>query len=266
MEMAGHGVGSASVASYVVPWLLVALLLAAYVSAVLQQKRVGKQWSNWRTAGFVTGCMLLMVAMAPGLAQYAHHDLRGHMVQHLLVGMLAPLGLVLAAPVTLALRTLPVSAARSIASLLKSRPVHWLGHPVTALLLNIGGMYLLYLTPLYTLTLTNPYLHHLVHLHFLLAGCLFVWAIAGPDPNPSRSGKYVRLTVLFLSMAAHAYLSKLMYAYAWPRNTPHDVAQIREAAQLMYYGGDFAELLLVVAFFASWFRRPPPRTYRLRQV
>ncbi len=258
--------GSASMASYLVPWLLVAVLLGAYVFAVLQQQRAGKQWSRWRTASFILGCSLLVIAMAPGLAQYAHHDLRGHMVQHLLVGMLAPLGLVLAAPVTLALRTLPVSAARSITALLKSRPVHWLGHPVPALLLNIGGMYLLYLTPLYTLTLTNPFLHHLVHAHFLLAGCLFVWAIAGPDFNPNRAGKYTRLAVLFVSMAAHAYLSKFMYAYVWPRNTPHDVAQIQEAAQLMYYGGDFAELLLVIAFFASWYQRRNPHAFKLQPV
>ncbi|MFD1188330.1 cytochrome c oxidase assembly protein [Pontibacter rugosus] len=264
--MAAHHTDSGSMASYLVPWLLITVLLAAYIGAVIQQKRAAKHWSNWRTGGFILGCGLLIVAMSPELVKYAHHDLRGHMIQHLLVGMLAPLGLVLAAPVTLALRALPVHASRSITAILKSKPVHLLSHPVTALLLNVGGMYVLYLTPLYSLTLTTPSLHHLVHIHFLLAGCLFVWAIAGPDPNPNRAGKYTRLAVLFLSMAAHAYLSKFMYAYSWPRNTPHDIEQIQEAAQLMYYGGDFAELLLAVAFFAGWYRRRKSAAYRLQEV
>jgi putative membrane protein len=45
-----------------------------------------------------------------------------------------------------------------------------------------------------------------------------------------------------------------MYAYGYPRGKPHDHGEIQAAAQLMYYGGDLAELLLSVAFFAAWFR------------
>ena len=186
------------------------------------------------------------------------------MIQHLLIGMLAPLGLVLAAPLTLLLRTLSVTRARAVTAVLRSSAFHWLSHPGTALLLNIGGMYIIYLTPLYNLTLTNPSLHYLVHFHFLAAGYLFTWSIAGPDPAPRRPGMRTRLVVLFVSIAAHAFLSKFMYAYSWPRNTPHDMEQVREAAQLMYYGGDFAELLLVVALFAGWYRRSGSRTYSLQ--
>lgn len=122
-------------------------------------------------------------------------------------------------------------------------------------MLNIGGMYLLYLTPLYAATLNNTYAHHLVHIHFLAAGYLFAWAIAGPDPAPRRPDLRTRLIALFLSMAAHAYLSKIMYAYYLPQGTPHSADQIRIAAQLMYYGGDLAEIMLAVALFSIWYRR-----------
>lgn len=264
MELTGHHAeAGGGIWAAVIPFLLLAAALAAYLFAVARQSYSARSWSRWRTLSFLAGISLLSVAMLPSLVQYAHHDLRGHMIQHLLVGMLVPLGLVLAAPLTLLLRTLPVRGARTVTAVLRSKPFHWLSHPVTALMLNIGGMYLLYLTPLYALTLINPYMHHLVHLHFLAAGYLFVWSIAGPDPAPNRPGMRTRVVVLFISIAAHAFLSKFMYAYNWPKNTPHDVEQIREAAQLMYYGGDLAELLLVVVLFASWYRAGSRRAYSL---
>ncbi|GAA3946354.1 cytochrome c oxidase assembly protein [Allohahella marinimesophila] len=208
----------------------------------------------WRVLSLLFGLTMLAIALAPPLAQFAHNDFRGHMLQHLLLGMLAPLGLVFAAPVTLLLGALSASRARSIVIVLQSRPVHFVSHPVTALLLNVGGMYLLYLTPLYAATLDNHWLHALVHIHFILAGCLFTWAIAGPDPGPSRPSLYYRLVILFISMASHATLAKLMYAYGWPLDTPHDLTEIQAGAQLMYYGGDLAELLLLIALFCAWYR------------
>lgn len=195
-----------------------------------------------------------MLATWPPLAHWGHHSLRGHMVQHLLIGMLAPLGLVLAAPLTLLWRSLPAPTGRQLTHLLSTPLVGVLAHPITAGVLNIGGMYVLYLTPLYATMHHYPVLHHLLHLHFLAAGCLFTWAIAGPDPAPHRSSFALRLGVLFVSVATHGYLSKLMYAYRWPLGTHHALAEIQDAAQWMYYGGDVAEALLAVALFSGWYR------------
>lgn len=238
-------------------WLpigLLFILLAAYLYGVYIQKKAGRSWSGWRTAGFIAGILLLTAALVPPVMQYAHQDFEGHMVQHLLLGMLAPLGLVLAAPVTLVLRCLPPNKARIVTALLGSRPFHYLSHPLTALFLNIGGMYLLYLTPLYHSMHHNPYIHFFVHLHFVLAGYLFVWAIAGPDPAPKRPGLRLRFIVLFFSVATHAYLSKFMYANNFPRTSRHSIEEIQAGAMFMYYGGDMAELLLAIAFFAAWYR------------
>ena len=197
---------------------------------------------------------LLILALWPPLAFWMHYDIRGHMVQHLLIGMAAPLGLVLAAPVTLVLRTLPARVARRIMRILRSPGARGVSHPIIAAVLNIGGMYLLYLTPLYAYTLTHPYLHPLMHLHFLAAGCLFVWAIIRPDPMAHCPPFWLRWGVLLVSLAAHACLSKLMYAQGWPRHPLHPLAQVREAAQWMYYGGDGLEILLTIALFAGWYR------------
>ncbi len=227
----------------------------AYVLAMYRQRRRRKDWSCWRLVSFTFGCVLLVVALSPPMLEWGHTDLRGHMSQHLLLGMFAPIALMLGAPGTLLLRSVPPGAARRIMAFAGTMPVRCLTHPATALLLDIGALYVLYLTPLYRLSFSEPLLHLWLHLHFVLAGYLFSWSIAGPDPAPHRPGMRVRLAVLFVAMASHAVLGKLMYAYGFPRDAGHDLTEIEAAAQLMYYGGDFAELLLALVFFAAWYRR-----------
>lgn len=262
MEHTARGVGAVAGA---VPGLVVVGVLLAYAVAAALERR-GRGWSLWRAGSFALGAVLLATAVLPPLAPWAHRDLRGHMVQHLLLGMMAPLALVLGAPVTLLLRRVPVAVGRRISAVLKSRFVQRLTHPATALAVDTGGLYLLYLTPLYGAIHGRPLLNAALHLHFLAAGYLFAASIAGPDPAPHRPRFRVRLAVLFVAMAAHATLAKTMYAYGWPRGAGHDAAQIRDAAQIMYYGGDAAELLLAVALFASWRgwkrRRPAKRRTR----
>jgi len=239
--------------------LVLTLVVAAQIAYLLglqRQWRRGRPWSFWRLLALLAGTSMVLFAISPPVMLHAHQDLRGHMLQHLLLGMFAPLLLVLAAPVSLLLRTLPTAGARALVAVLRSGPLRLLAHPLTALLLNLGGMYLLYLTPLYAASLGSPALHWLVHWHFLAAGCLFTWAIlAGPDPAPHAARAWVRLGVLFVAMAAHATLAKLMYGFGWPRGTHHGLEEIQAAAQLMYYGGDLAEMLLLGLLFARWGRR-----------
>jgi putative membrane protein len=236
----------------VVAWLPAALLVlvpaVVYLRAVRVRRAGGRGWPALRTASFVVGLALVAVAVSPATSALGHTGARGHVVQHLLLGMFAPLALVLAAPVTLLLGALPVSRRRTARALLRSRVLHGLTHPATAAVLDMGGLYLLHLTPLYAASTTNALVHHLVNLHFLAAGSLFTWSVAGPDPAPGRPGVAVRAAVLVAAGAAHAVLAKLLYARA------DDLHVERSAAQLLYYGGDLAELALAVALFATWYR------------
>jgi putative membrane protein len=251
-----HAPGGADAAG----WLLVALLVLgpsiAYLRAARARRSAGRSWPVGRTVAFVIGLVMVGMAVSPALHALGRHDLRGHMVQHLLLGMFAPLALVLAAPVTLLLGVLPVAARGTARGLLRSRALHGLAHPATAAVLDMGGLYLLYLTPLYALTTTDVLAHHVVNLHVLLAGCLFTWSIAGPDPAPRRPTITLRALVLVAAGAAHAYLAKLLHARApeLPPGGSPDPDQVQAAAQLMYYGGDLAELALAVALFATWYR------------
>ncbi|MEU3891988.1 cytochrome c oxidase assembly protein [Streptomyces sp. NPDC029041] len=243
-------------------WLPPALLLLAAAGAYLllahraRHRNPALGWSRWRTGWFLGGILLLGVALLPPVAPFAHEDFRGHMVQHLLIGMYAPLALVLAAPVTLLLRTLPAPRARRLTAVLHSPPARLLSHPAVALALPTGGLAVLYFTPLYNATTADPAAHWLLHAHFLLSGCLFAHVIAGPDPAPARPGVRARLVCLGVAIAAHAVISQLIYGGFWADiHAPID--QVRGGAEIMYYGGDLAELLLAAALVATW--RPEPR-------
>lgn len=229
--------------------VLLAAATGGYLTLAARHRRRGRRWSRWRTASFLTGAGLLAVAMlAPAGHTGGFHT---HMAQHLLVGMYAPLALVLAAPITLLLASLPAHQARRLTRQLRSRPVRALANPVTALVLNVGGLFALYCTPLYQATTTSTALHHLIHAHFLAAGFLFAWVIAGPDPAPHRPGVPARLVVLGVSIAAHAVLAQLIYAGVLVQIAV-PAPERRAAGDLMYYGGDTAELLLALALLATW--------------
>lgn len=252
----GHG----AVALPPAAWLLPAGLLAAgwglYVAGVRRVRTGGRSWSAARTASALTGVLLVAAASSP-VVEAAAGDARAHMVQHLLLGALGPLALVLGAPVTLLLSALPVPVRRPVRTVLRSRALHAVSHVGTAAALGVGGLYALYLTPLYALTTRSAAVHGLVHLHLLLAGCLYAWAVAGPDPAPRRPGTAVRVGAVVVAGGAHAFLAQLLYsrAPAWPPGGGHGAAEVQQAAQLMYYGGHLADLLLLTALFAAGYRR-----------
>ena len=193
---------------------MLAALAAVYLLLALLRRREPRGWNPWRTTSFLAGTGLLIAALVPQLSPLPAGSFAAHMYQHLLIGMYAPLGLVLGAPVTLVLRSVPPRQGKIIGRLLRSAPMAVLAHPVTALILNLGGLYLLYHTPLYIATTQTPALHHLVHLHFLFAGYLFAYAIAGPDPAPHRPSVPARLVILGVAIAGHAVLAQLLYAGA----------------------------------------------------
>ncbi|GAA2736372.1 cytochrome c oxidase assembly protein [Streptomyces nogalater] len=251
----------------VLPVLALLVCAGGYLLLVLRARRRNpvRAWSPWRTAAFCAGVVLSAVALLPPVAPFAHRDFRGHMVQHLLIGMYAPLGLVLGAPGTLVLRAVSAPLARRFTAVLHSAPARLLSRPPVALLLSAGSLPVLYFTPLYDTATAHPAGHWLVHAHFLLSGCLFAHAVAGPDPAPARPGVPARLAWLGCAIAVHAVAAQLMYGgFRVAVHAP--ASEVRGGAEIMYYGGDIAELLLAAALVATWrpARRPFARPASLR--
>ena len=98
-----------------------------------------------------------------------------------------------------------------------------------------------------------------VHIHFLAAGCLFAWVTAGADPVPHRLRVPRRLFIVGVAVAAHAIVAQLIYVGIGVQLTATSSAR-RGAGDLMYFGGDIAEVLLALAIVTTW--RTAPVTER----
>lgn len=245
--MMHHGNGP----TMIVPLILVGLTALGYLALALRQHFGPRGWSWWRTALFLTGSGVLALGLLPRFLPYPKGDFRKHMLEHLIIGMMAPLGLMMAAPMTLVLRTVPTRWGRAISHLLQSRVLQVVANPVSALILNLGGMAALYFTPLYMAMMMHPALHYAVHFHFLAAGCLYTWVIAGPDPAPHRPSVPARLVVLGVAVIAHSVLSQMLYAGLFV-TIPVSAQELQRGAELMYYGGDISEMLLAFALVTTW--------------
>jgi putative membrane protein len=234
---------------------VITLAAAGYAVATETQAERGRAWPRWRTASFYAGLCLLTIGIIPDLQPALGGEFRRHMLQHLLIGMYAPLAVALGAPLTLALRTLNRSNAAMVGRALRTPSLRIAGNAYVLLAANIAGLVVLYFTPLYRATAESDWLHVAVHVHLFVVGYLFAWVVAGADPAPGRPSVPRRLVVIGAAILAHAVVAQLIYAGTWVR-IPATTAELRSGGDLMYFGGDIAELLLALAVLTTWKVRP----------
>lgn len=215
-----------------------------------------KPYPFYRYVCWIFGVISVSLSLVGPLASRAHTDFAAHMMVHLLLGMLAPLLLTLAAPITLLLRTLSVNRARRIARILKSAPLQLVTDPLAAALLNVGGLWILYATNLFSLVHHSLILHFLVQIHVFFAGYLFTVSMIYIDPTPHRKSFVYRTVILLMALTGHGILSKYIYAHP-PTGVP--VAQAEIGGMLMYYGGDFIDICLISILFLQWFKAARPQ-------
>ena len=236
-------------------WLPILLLVpasAAYALGVIRLIRRGDRWPVSRSVAALTGLLALTLAVMPPLA--TSMDFGVHVSRHVLLAMVAPPALALSAPVTLALRTLPKQWRRRLLMLTHTPAVRVLMSAPVVLVLDVGGMYAYYLTPLFAASQAHPWLHVALDVHMFVAGYLLSAYLVGRDPIGHRPSTRTALIVLVVAAGSHDLMAKLMYARLLPSGggSPD---RIRAGAQLMFYAGDVVDLALTCAIMLSWYRR-----------
>ncbi len=189
------------------PLLAIALVGGLYLYGVLRLRSRGDAWSPLRTLSFtVLGLGTVAFALMSGLGAYDTTLFGVHMVQHMLLSMVAPVFLALGAPVTLALRTLPKGPRARLLAVLHSRVARVVTFPAIPWLLFVGSPFALYFSGWYDATLDSRLLHDLLHLHFVAVGALFFWPLLGIDPVPGRVGHGGRMLMSAATLPFHAFL------------------------------------------------------------
>lgn len=201
------------------PGLTFALLAcaAAYLGGV---RRVCRHtvtgWPLWRTGMFIAGLAAVALALESGLDGYAELLLSIHMVQHLVLVLLAAPLLLAGAPITLALRARS-PWSRDLARLLRSRAARSLAHPAVGLVAIGGSMLATHLTPLYGWALEHPVVHACEHILFLGCGLLFWAVLIAPGPPVRRLDGLGQVVYLLLGMPLMSVVGVILETDPAPR-------------------------------------------------
>jgi putative copper resistance protein D len=193
-------------------WLTVAILaVSLYLVGVRRMRARGDSWPAARTIGWVLGWVIFVWATSGAPGVYGRVLFSVHMVLHMTVSMAVPILLVLAAPVTLALRTLTprrdntLGPRELLLAVIHSRYMAVIGNPIVAAVIFFGSLIVFYYSPLFELALRTHTGHVLMTTHFLLAGYLFAWVLVGIDPGPKRWPPVMLLLILFGTISFHAF-------------------------------------------------------------
>ena len=251
---------------------LLIFVVALYIKGVVILTRRGDKWPVGRTIAFALGISAVDFATSGGLGLYSHFAFANHMMAHMVLGMIAPIGIVLGAPITLALRTLPLgrnqqeSGIRGIfIELLHSKLSKFYTNPVVALVIFDGSLFALYFTPLFGNIMQGHSGHFFMSLHFLLAGFLFFQVLIGIDPLPRKVPHIAKIIVIFAAMSIHAFFSiSVMSATTLLDNGYFELLQRPWATDLLadqklggaigWAMGEVPILLALLATFLQWLK------------
>ncbi len=193
-------------------WALVCVFgIFFYLAGVRRLRRRGDSWPVYRTVFWVLGLLLLAWVTCGPLNAYQDYLFSVHMLGHMLLTMAIPLLLVPGAPVTLALRAIEKrhdgtrGAREWIMWAVHSPFAKIITNPVVAAVIFAGSLWVFYFTDLLRWAMYDHLGHEWMIAHFLISGYLFVQSLVGIDPVPSRLPYALRLVVLILVMATHAF-------------------------------------------------------------
>ena len=248
-------------------WVGVGVLVAAglYTWGVVVLGRKGVRWPAGRTASFVLGGLgSAVIATMSVLGTYDTVLFSVHSIQHMILLMATPLFLALGAPVTLALRTLPLRPRGWLLTLLHSRLARVLTFAPLTFALFVATPFALYYSSFYELSLRSEFWHTFLHLHFVMVGAMLMWPLLGIDPVPGRVSHPLRMLTMFLLLPFHAFLGisimssdhliaedwYLAFNRTWK---PSPVDDQYLAGGIMWGSGDVFAAVMLIVLFVQWF-------------
>src|SRR5450759_5052751 len=256
------------------PFVLVGLAIAAVLYVVGGVGRPHKHRANsasrWRTAAFWLGLLSILLALQSPIEILARQLFWVHMVQHLLLTVVAAPLLALASPWTRLWRALPLGFRRSVARPVFLHPglaplrwtYHQVSRPVVVWVLAAANLWLWHLPALYDLTLRNHLVHHLEHGLFLGLGLAF-WAHVF-DQHPFRAplSTLGRASYVFVAMvqswglaAVLSFATGPFYAYALLPSRPGGISALTDqqlGGGMMWVPGAVTYSIVFIALIFQW--------------
>jgi putative membrane protein len=186
---------------------------ALYLRGVVRVRQARPTFPRWRVACFLSGLSVVYLALQSPIQAYSGRLFSVHMIQHLLLTMVAAPLVVLGTPIVLALRASTSSfRGRVLVPLVQSRPAALISNPVASWSLFTVALWASHFTNLYEDALGSQAIHGLEHVLYVTAAVLFWRPVVGRETGPSRITHPARLLYLFLAMPQMAFLGLAIYS------------------------------------------------------
>lgn len=254
--------------------------IVLYLAAVRRLSRRGDGWPLLRTVSWIIGLALLVYVTNGAPAVYGTYLFSQHMLEHMTLGMMVPIFLVLGAPVTLALRSIRPRKDGSrgprewLMALSHSRITAVITHPLVVAILFVASTLLFYYSPLFGWSLSDPLGHQWMIAHFLIVGYLFALSMIGTDPLPYRFPYPLRLVTLLVVMAFHAFFglsiitsTELLlpdwYGVITEGWAIEPLADQQAAGGVAWSVGEIPTLVLAITMVTLWSRSDARETKRI---
>lgn len=248
-------------------------VLALYLWGVARNNRLHphRLWPAGRTAAFLGGVGVTAVALLSVVGVYDDELFWDHMVQHILLVMVAAALFALSSPIALAWGATSGAAHHRLRTVLRSPTAKVVGHPVTALLAYALVIPVTHLTVVMTWVLETDAVHHGEHLVFLLVGFLMWRHMLGKDPGAVRLRPALKALYLFVAVPVDTVVGlalllerhEIFPAEAALHRTwgPSLLTDLHLGGAIMLIGGDALMLLAFIPVIVEWRqlgkRRPP---------
>ncbi len=259
-----HNLGSTAIA--VTPSALIVGTAALYLWGARRAGTIDPEhpWSPKRTISFVGAMVLVFVAIESVIGVYDDTLFYDHMVQHLVLIMLAAPLIAMGAPSELLVRSTTGATHRAVTRALDSGAANVIGHPITGFLLYAMLVPAVHLTSLYNIMLTNELAHDNEHLAFLVVGYLFWRPVVGIEPSRHPLTPGLRLVYLMLAVPIDTFSGlvllstnhEMFSAYTNLRRAwgPTLIGDLHTGGAIMWMVGDSLMALAMIPVVVHWVR------------
>jgi putative membrane protein len=196
--------------------LALAVTAVVYLRGWILLRRAGVPFvPGWRAASFFLGLFSLWIALASPFDTFSRFVLTAHMLQHMMLMMVAPPLILLAAPLIPLVRGLPVFAAREFAGPFLNwrvaiRAGNALTQPLVALLLMGAVMFAWHTPRLYEVALASSSWHEVEHACFFLTSLVFWWPVVQPWPSRPQWPRWTMVPYLLIADLQNTALSAIL--------------------------------------------------------
>ena len=258
-----------------VPAAMIAAALVLYLWGVRRNNVLYPRhpWPARKTAAWIGALFTTGVSIFTFVGVYDGELFWVHMVQHLLLIMVAAPLFAIASPIRLAWMSTTGTARIAMTEALRSPVAKVLGHWAVAFVLYAVLIPISHLTSWYNLTLENEGLHNAEHLAFLLVGYLFWRQIFGNDPNCYRLQPAMQFFYLFMAIPIDTFTglslagaAKEMFpAYFATHRTwgPSYVTDLHIGGSIMWVVGDTLMLWPMIPVALRWMHQEERKAERI---